>query len=80
MNVRGSRGRRFKVSAAASVGASVLRTEVSTGHPHPVTRTRKSTSKEVLFSFIRFAASYIASQFYCASHSVIRFASLLRIK
>ena len=29
----------FKVLAAASVGASVLCTEVSTGHPHPVTRT-----------------------------------------
>ena len=25
----------FKVSAAASVGASVLSTEVSPGHPHP---------------------------------------------
>ena len=30
---------RFKVSAAASVGASVLRTEVSTRHPHPVALT-----------------------------------------
>ena len=29
------------------------------------------------FSYIRLAASYIASQFYCALHSVIRFASLL---
>ena len=37
----GSRG--FKVSAVASVGASVLCTEVSAGHPHPATR----------FSFIR---------------------------
>ena len=33
---------RFKVSAAASVGASVLRTEVSTGHPHPVPATKKT--------------------------------------
>ena len=31
--------RRFKFSAAASVGASVLRTEVSTGHPRPVDST-----------------------------------------
>ena len=30
----------FEVSASASVGASVLRTEVSTGHPHPVTSTK----------------------------------------
>ena len=35
----------FKVSAAASVGASVLRTEVSTGHPHPVSRTRPEKSE-----------------------------------
>ena len=34
--------RRFKVSATASVGASVLRTEVSTGHPHPVPATKKT--------------------------------------
>jgi len=34
---RGSHG--FKVSAAASVVASVLRTEVSTVHPQPVTPT-----------------------------------------
>ena len=32
--------RRFKVSATASVGASVLSTEVYTGHPHPVSRTK----------------------------------------
>ena len=30
---------RFKFSAAASVGASVLCTEVFNGHPHPVTPT-----------------------------------------
>ena len=34
----------------------------------------------VFFSFIRLTASYIASQFYCASHSVIRFASLVANK
>ena len=32
---------RLGVSAAASVGASVLCTEVSTGHPHPVPATKK---------------------------------------
>lgn len=31
----------FKVSAAASVGASVLGTKVSTGHPHPSPATKK---------------------------------------
>ena len=31
----------FKLSAAASVGASVLCTEVSTGHPHPSPATKK---------------------------------------
>ena len=31
----------FKVSAADSVGASVLCTEVSTGHPHPSSATKK---------------------------------------
>ena len=42
----------FKVSAAASVGASVLRTEVSPGHPHPVIRTKtvlKETSGQLFF-------------------------------
>ena len=33
----------FKVSAAASVGASVLCTEVSTGHPHPSSATKNET-------------------------------------
>ena len=37
---RCTQSERFKVSASASVGASVLCTEVSTGHPHPVIRTR----------------------------------------
>ena len=32
----------FKVSAAVSVGASVLRTEVSTGHLHPSSATKKT--------------------------------------
>ena len=32
----------FKVSAPASVGASVLRTEVSTGHPHPSPATKNA--------------------------------------
>ena len=32
----------FKVSAAASVGASVLCTEVSTGHPHPSSATNNA--------------------------------------
>ena len=32
----------FKVSAAASVRASVLGTEVSTGHPHPSSATKKT--------------------------------------
>ena len=36
--------------------------------------------KLVVFSFIRLMASFIASQFYCALHSVIRFASLLANK
>ena len=34
-----SRMPQVRVSAPASVGASVFHTEVSTGHPHPVTRT-----------------------------------------
>ena len=33
---------RFKVSAAASVGASALLTEVSAGHPHPVPATNNA--------------------------------------
>ena len=32
----------FKVSATASVGASVLCTEVSSGHPHPSPATKKT--------------------------------------
>ena len=42
----------FKVSAAASVGASVLRTEVSTGHPHPSPATRKRKDKSIDLSFL----------------------------
>ena len=41
----------FKVSAAASVGASVLRTEVSNGHPHPVTRTKNPNETFVSLGF-----------------------------
>ena len=41
----------FKVSAAASVGASVLCTEVSTGHPHPSSATKKS---QIPFGCLRF--------------------------
>ena len=40
----------------------------------------KFRQKLVVFSFIRHTASYIASQFYCASHSVICFASSLANK
>ena len=43
--------RRFKVSAAASVGASVLGTEVSTGHPHPVPATKKLGTPKGVASF-----------------------------
>jgi hypothetical protein len=39
-NDRAQQSESHKVSAAASVGASVLCTEVSTGHPHPVIRTK----------------------------------------
>ena len=39
-----SRDNWFKVSAAASVGASVLCTEVSTGHPHPAPATKNGNS------------------------------------
>ena len=39
----------FKVSAAASVGASVLCTEVSTGHPHPVPATNRANRKGYRF-------------------------------
>jgi len=41
---RSLRDNKFKVSAAASVGASVLCTEVSTGHPHPVPATKMKHS------------------------------------
>ena len=41
----------FKVSAAASVGVSVLRTEVSTGHPHPVSHTKKAQESMFLSLF-----------------------------
>ena len=40
----------------------------------------KFRQKLVVFSFIHHTASYIASQFYCASHSVSRFASFMKNK
>ena len=40
------------LSAAASVGASVLCTEVSTGHPHPVASTKKYTTVDVIASMV----------------------------
>ena len=42
----------FKVSAAASVGASVLCTEVSTGHPHPAPATKMETVILVMAVFV----------------------------
>ena len=45
------RCRRFKFSTAASVGASVLCTEVSTGHPRPVASTIGKTVTERLLFF-----------------------------
>ena len=44
---------------------------------HPCPPEKDDCESNRLFSFIRLAASCIALQFYCALHSVIRFASLL---
>ena len=66
-----------------TVRAANDRSRVARQESNPVSSSKendKFQQKLVVFSFIRLTASCIASQFYCASHSVIRFASLLRIK
>ena len=47
-------GRWFKVSAAASVGASMLCTEVSTGHPHTSSATRLSSRNGFRYDYFCF--------------------------
>ena len=66
-----------------TVRAANDRSRVARQESNPVISSKekdKFRQKLVFFSFIRLAASFIASQCYCAAHSVIRFASLLANK
>ena len=53
-----------------SLGGNTVPVQVRSPAP------KKTILRNRLFSFIHLAVSCIATQFYCALHSVIRFASL----